>query len=150
MTPDPTAGRRDSTCRGVKADADAVFSSAWWTPPNERPPSSDIGVLNKSPTASSCSTRSLAYADASQSPFPVCRFALSFCGTCGSWILPECSTHHLEVLVFFDLPGFRCMLLKVLSGLMTSNDVIHRWTEVANELARFPPRSQQHILLPAG
>ncbi len=150
LTPDPTVGRRDSTCWGVKANADAVFSLAWWTPPNEHPPSSNIGVLNKSPTASSRSRRSLAYADASQSPFPVCRFPLSFCGTCGSWILPECSTHHLEVLGFFDLPSFRCMLLKVLSGLMTSNDVIHRRTVVANELTSFPPRSQQHVLLPAG
>lgn len=131
LTPDPTAGRRDSTCRGVNADADAVFFLGLADASNKRPLplTSKIGVLNKSPTASSRSGRSLAYADASQSPFLVRRFHLSFCGTCGSWILPVCSTHHLEVFVFSDLPSFRCMSLKVLSGLMTSppsDDVLHR------------------------
>ena len=56
------------------------FSSARRTAPNERQPllpSSDTGVLNKSPTASSRNGRSLAYADASQSPFSV-RRPLSF------------------------------------------------------------------------
>lgn len=90
LTPDPTAGRRDSPCRGVKADADAVFSfglvdanSSKQIPPRRRR-RRRFSPENRSnmnlPTASSRSDRSLAYADASQSPSPVLLFSSYRCG----------------------------------------------------------------------
>lgn len=76
LTADPIAGHQDTTCQGVTADAEAVFFLSLVDA------SEPSAVLNKSPTASSRSGRSLAFADALQSPFPVRCFALSFCETC--------------------------------------------------------------------
>lgn len=92
------------------------LSSAWCTPPNQpaaSAPSSDIGALNNSPTASSRSVEAL--------------LKQTQCSPSSRWFLPPPRVSDLSVRLtrhlrfcFFDPLSLRCMLFKVLSGSLMS------------------------------